>query len=365
MRIATFFNHETLMNQVTLLREALHPHLAWHGARLSFVTAFLIALLRVKTVNFSALAVAFSGKAQMDSHYKRLQRFFRHYELDYAEMAQAVVTLMAIPEPWTLSLDRTQWQFGDCVFNLLMLGVVYEGVAFPLVWCLLDKHGNSNSAERINLFNQFLERFGDRDIACLTADREFVGQAWFEYLLNEPLTPFRIRIRENHKLSHGRVCLKVKIAFADLAVGQTKILRHKRRLWGHWVYVAALRLEDNFLLVVATQKTPESAISDYAKRWSIETLFGVYKSRGFCLESTHLTNGERLSKLLALLSLALCWAFLTGEWLNELKPLMVKKHGCKEKSIFRYGFDYLRNIMLNLVQKMDEFWGVLQFLSCT
>jgi hypothetical protein len=64
MRITTFFNHETLMNQVTLLRDALHPHLAWHGARLSFVAAFLIALLRVKTVNFSEwplLSVAKTG----------------------------------------------------------------------------------------------------------------------------------------------------------------------------------------------------------------------------------------------------------------------------------------------------------------
>jgi len=49
------------MNQVTLLRNVLRPHFAWHGARLSFVAAFLIALLRVKTGNFAEqqpLAVA-------------------------------------------------------------------------------------------------------------------------------------------------------------------------------------------------------------------------------------------------------------------------------------------------------------------
>jgi hypothetical protein len=119
MRITTFFNHETLMNQVTLLRDALRSHLAWHGARLSFVAAFLVALLRVKTVNLSELATALSGKAQTDSHDKRLQRF---------------------------------------------LGVVHEGVAFPLVWCLLNKRGNSNSAERMKLINQFLECFGDREM---------------------------------------------------------------------------------------------------------------------------------------------------------------------------------------------------------
>ncbi|MBD3886065.1 hypothetical protein IFO70_30675 [Phormidium tenue FACHB-886] len=43
----------------------------------TFVAAFLIALLRVKTVNFAELVKGFSGKAQTDSHYKRLQRFFR------------------------------------------------------------------------------------------------------------------------------------------------------------------------------------------------------------------------------------------------------------------------------------------------
>jgi hypothetical protein len=59
-----------------------------------------------------------------------------------------------------------------------MLGVVHEGIVFPLVGCLLDKRGNSNSDERMQLFNKFLELFGEREIACLTADREFVGKAW-------------------------------------------------------------------------------------------------------------------------------------------------------------------------------------------
>ena len=94
-------------------------------------------------------------------------------------------------------------------------------------------------------------------------------------------------------------------------------------------------------------------------------MFGIFKTRGFCLESTHLTDAERLSKLLALLSLALCWVILTGDWLNHIKPLKLKKHGRKAKSIFRYGFDHLRNIVLNLEQKTDEFLFVLQFLSGT
>ncbi|MGG6294953.1 IS4 family transposase, partial [Leptolyngbya sp. AN02str] len=41
------------------------------------------------------------------------------------------------------------------------------------------------------------------------------------------------------------------------------------------------------------------------------------------------------------------------------------KHGRRAKSIFRYGFDYLRHIVLSLEQKMNDFRDVLQFLSCT
>jgi hypothetical protein len=353
------------MNQVTLLRDKLRPHLAWHGARLSFLAAFLIALLRVRTVNFSELATAFSGSAQTDSHYKRIQRFFRAYELDYAAIARTIVTLMEIPEPWVLSIDRTNWQFGDCVFNLLVLGVVHQGIAFPLVWVALDKRGNSNSQERSKLFNRFLEYFPERDVDFLAADREFIGKAWFGYLLSNPMTPFRIRLREDHLLSDGRRNLKIRTLFQDLQVGQTKILRHQRLLWGHWLYIAATRLEDGSLLVVATQSAPKSALTDYAKRWGIETLFGILKTRGFCLESTHLQDGERLCKLLALLSLALCWAVLLGEWLHQLKPLVLKNHGRRAKSLFRYGYDYLRSIVLNLESKRDDFIFVLQFLSCT
>jgi hypothetical protein len=353
------------MNQVTLLRQSLQPHLAWHGARLSFLAMFLIALLRVKTVNLVELATGFVGQAHTDSHYKRLQRFFRSFELNYYEIAKLVVKLMDIPEPWVLSLDRTEWQFGQTTFNILTLGIVHQGLAFPLLWWMLDKKGSSNTLERIDLIEELLALFPERQIAYLTADREFLGRDWFTYLLRQPMISFRIRIRESDCLADGQRTLKGRVLFQHLLPNQTQVLTKRRRLWGRWLYVAAMRLEDNHLLIVVTPNSGQTAIPDYAARWGIETLFGTFKTRGFCLESTHFTDSERLSKLLALLTLALCWAFRTGQWLHQIKPLTIKKHGRKAKSLFRYGFDHLRAIVLNLEQKSDEFFNVLRFLSCT
>ena len=50
----------------------------------------------------------------------------------------------------------------------------------------------------------------------------------------------------------------------------------------------ALRLEDGKFLIVISPDATQRLVKDYALRWGIETLFGIFKTRGFCLESTHL-----------------------------------------------------------------------------
>ena len=217
------------MDQITQFRRILQPHLGWHGARLAFVALFLIALFRVKTVNLTQIASGFCGSAQMDSHYKRLQRFFADFEVDYGAIAHTVVQWMQIPEPWVLSLDRTEWQFGGHVFNILTLGIVHEGIAFPVVYWLLDKRGNSNTDERIDLMQEFFDLFADRQIAFLATDREFVGKDWLGYLLQRPRTPIRARIRESEQFWDGCKSLRASVLFADLRPQQTKVLPKRRR----------------------------------------------------------------------------------------------------------------------------------------
>jgi hypothetical protein len=78
-------------------------------------------------------------------------------------------------------------------------------------------------------------------------------------------------------LFDGKHSLKVSTVFQDLQAAPPQVLRHQRRLWGHWLYIAALRLDHGNLLVVATQCKPQMAIADYANRWGIETLFGIFR----------------------------------------------------------------------------------------
>jgi hypothetical protein len=259
----------------------------------------------------------------------------------------------------------TDWQFRKTVFNVLTLAVLYQDIAFPLVRMMLEKYGDSNSHERRQLLNRFLEIFDYRKIDFITADREFIGADWLDYLRHEPSTRFRIRIRKHTLLDDGQRRLRADLCFQNLRVGQSKVLSKPRQIWGLWLYVAALRLDDGELLIVVTDHAPDTAITDYGKRWAIETLFGCFKTRGFCLESSYLQDPQRLSKLIALLTLPLCWAFSSGLWLAQLSRLKPKKHGRLSKSIFRLGFDFLRHLILDLHLNFDKFFLSIKFLFCT
>lgn len=45
------------------------------------------------------------------------------------------------------------------------------------------------------------------------------------------------------------------------------------------------------------------------------------------MEATHVTDKERLRRLLVLMVLAFCWAYRTGQWLTRWETLKIKKYG--------------------------------------
>src|SRR5690606_6549042 len=95
-----------------------------------------------------------------------------------------------------LTMDRTNWKFGESNINILMLGVSYRNVAIPLMFKMLNKRGNSNTAERIALIQDFMDWFGADRIDCLLADEEFVGAQW-SGSVNRNQIRYNIRIRNN------------------------------------------------------------------------------------------------------------------------------------------------------------------------
>ena len=76
----------------------------------------------------------------------------------------------------------------------------------------------------------------------------------------EPIIPFRLRIKADHKISDGRKSLVASIIFAHLQTGESQTLSGKRWVWSRLVYVSALRLDDGELLIVISNDSAPTAI---------------------------------------------------------------------------------------------------------
>lgn len=234
---------------------------------------------------------------------------------------------------------------GACCVNILLLRAAYKGLAFPLMWVLLDKKGNSDTAKRLVLLDALLTLVEAERIEAIVADREFTGKSWFQGLKQRRLI-FVMRVRNNTLIgSKGRTRV-AKPCYDYLGNQEVYVCPKRCRVFGLRLYIAVTKSKEGELVVLVCNADPDKALVRYSQRWQVETLFSAFKSRGFNLEDTHMTTSARLDKLLALLAIAFAWAHLVGEWCYAQRPLKLKAHGYLAKSYFKRGLDALRSAIL-------------------
>ncbi|MFN7609515.1 MAG: IS4 family transposase, partial [bacterium] len=333
------------MNEITTLSEVFQKHLSWDKRRCDFAASYIIAALKVCTVNGIKIANALDGKSKKESKYRRLQRFFAEFSFRGEDIARMLLSMIPIPPPYSLSLDRTEWHFGKIVFNILVLGIIVEGTSMPIFWMMLPKAGNSRTSARQKLLKRLLLVMPAEHIAKLLGDREFIGQHWFLFLERRKI-PLLVRLRAHTLIDTPQGKQQIQHALAWMRVGQRVRGRLQTEIYGVRFYISVMRLEHDWCIIAHQQQT-RNAFAIYKKRWTIETLFASLKSRGFHLETTHLNDPARLWRLFALLAIALLWAYQCGIFLMEEKAITVKKHGRLAHSITAYGLQELQHSLLN------------------
>ncbi len=354
------------MHHHSELIEVLRPLLKWHRARLDFLSAFVLALIRVRSVNLAQIALALNPWVHIASNYRRCQRFLAEFRLQQEVIGRLILKLLP-QDPahkLVLSLDRTEWTLGQASINLLFIGVAHQGVAYPLVWCFLGKAGSSNLQERLGLLRRLLTFLPKERIQSLCADREFACTGFLRYLRWQQL-PYTLRIKAGNRVTYKGRSRPVQQLFRHLDYGAWEALPKPVKLWGQPTYLMGSRLRKGEYLLLITEAEPERAPARYARRWEIETLFKACKSQGFDFESTHLTRAERIESLVALMSIALVWAHRVGEWRLQTQPIPIKNHARKLYSTFRYGLDYLRQLLFAPEARKAELYACVRLSSCT
>ena len=94
----------------------------------------LHALCVVQTVSLHRPASAMPTSVERDSNLCRIQRFIADYALSLDLVTRMIISLLPVKDVLVLSIDRTNWKFGEFNINILT-----PGIAFPLLFSLLDK----------------------------------------------------------------------------------------------------------------------------------------------------------------------------------------------------------------------------------
>jgi hypothetical protein len=112
----------------------------------------------------------------------------------------------------------------------------------------------------------------------------------------------------------------------------------------------------------AASAHPRCALARYRRRWTIETLFGNLKTKGFHLEDTHLTDPGKLSTLLAVLAMAVALSVKADVAAARIKPIAIKTHGRKAVSLFALGLAVWRKLFTAMMptQWPDQVFAALR-----
>lgn len=328
------------------------------------MAAFVLALIQSRNrsadaVQFCEVAQHLNDEVKLASNENRIQDFFREVDMDYQCLALLVLALIPKKQKLRICIDRTEWDFGTCQVNILMVLVGYGDLQLPLFWELLDnKSGNSNSQNRIDLLEKCFKVLDKKRVGLIIGDREFVGQKWIKYLKDNKLN-FVMRFPKHHLLTDSDGS-QWRVEDIALVIGKAYCLTNVV-VDGCSGSVWLMRLSDmEYLFLFGTVEVQWMG-QLYRKRWSIEACFQNLKGRGFDLEKTHLQSLPKLSKLVGLVSIAYAFCVSVGLYYHQkVQPIKTKKHGYKANSFARYGLNQLRALLRGEVHQEVLLWPLLE-----
>jgi len=383
------------MPYVQSITDVLSSHLGWHRARLKFMARFTSAMLSMKTTNLRRIAIALKAGVEAKSNYRRTFSVFSARTTSTQRRSGAffcVCSRRRLPTRWS-STERSGIS-ARCLSGVLaQVGIAHQGMAFPVVWNALPDAGSSGSDVQRRLFDRFLSVVDPEDIEVVMADREFISMQWLRHLRERGVS-FCVRLRADRRVGLGPEGQEAAFPARTHARMQSEVGEEPRVLCGQRylfesdeagealpqarVVVRRIGADassgDQFLILATSGINPEEATRLYQRRWEIETMFAALKSRGFDLEETHLTAPDRIERLIGLLALAFTWTRLVGQKRAGRygPPPTRKSHGRRERSLFRYGLDWLQSILTTPEPQRRAFYTCLRglrsptaFLSCT
>jgi len=283
---------------------------------LTTLAALISGIVASKSTQLPKVAAKVPTGIKPESRVKRFARWLDNehileevYFLPYAELLLAHLAV----ETLVLVMDGSVVGCG-CV--ALMIHVLYKGRALPLAWRVRQgPKGHFPEALHIALLNLIRACLPEGTPVVFLGDGEFDGtmlqqtlhEAGWHYACRTAQSTVATWEGETFRLDTLGACSKPgtlielkEVKITRDAYGPVMVLS----CWGKGYHEP--------LYVVSNMDAAEEACRYYQKRFGIETFFSDQKSRGFHIHKSHISDPQRLSRLLIAACLAYIWMIYLG-----------------------------------------------------
>ena len=283
---------------------------------LTTLAALISGIVAGKSTQLPHIATKVPDSQKPESRVKRFARWLDNerileemYFLPYAEILLAHLAC----ETLVLVMDGSVVGRG-CV--ALMIHAIYKGRALPLVWRVRQgPKGHFPEDLHIAMIELMSTMVPEGAKVVFLGDGEFDGTA-LQDTLSELGWSYVCRTAMSTTATWEGETFRLDTLGACLRPGRLIELQEvyvTREAYGPIMVLCCwAKGYQEPLYLVSNLATAEEACHYYQKRFRIETFFSDQKSRGFHIQQSHISDPQRLSRLLIAACLAYIWIVYLG-----------------------------------------------------
>jgi hypothetical protein len=318
---------------------------------LETLVCMITGIILSKSCQLPKIASKVPGAVHPDSRVKQMSRWLQNdnitFDLYFLPFVQPLLERLAAVRPLVLVMDGSAIARG-CV--TLMVSVIYAHRAIPVGWLVIEgEKGHFPTATHLTLLREVKTLIPETATVIFLGDGEFdspelqaelAGYQW-EYVCR---TAKNIQIGIDDEWSsladlnvkRGQREFRKGVLFTNAAYGPVTVIA-----WWGARYTEPIYLVSNVSSV-------QRACDWYLKRMRIETFFSDQKSRGFQLDRSHLSEPDRVQRIMLAACLAYLWVIYLGtvaqqdNWL----PVIHRHHRC-DLGLFQLGLRLLDYFLLH------------------
>jgi hypothetical protein len=309
---------------------------------LTTLAALISGIVASKSTQLPKVAAKVPNGTKPESRVKRFARWLDNarileevYFLPYAEILLAHLAV----ETLVLVMDGSVVGCG-CV--ALMLHVVYKGRALPLAWRVRQgPKGHFPEDLHIALVELVRACLPEGTSVVFLGDGEFDGTT-LQQTLNAAGWYYACRTAQSTVATWEGETFRLDALGACSKPGtliELKEVKITRDAYGPVMVLSCwAKGYQEPLYVVSNMDAAEEACRYYQKRFRIETFFSDQKSRGFHIHKSHISDPQRLSRLLIAACLAYIWIIYLGSLCEKdgWQKIIHRKDRC-DLSLFQLG----------------------------